>query len=162
MKRPVLIDIELIGHASQSVNPQLLPALAELNQADRPLVLLAERPDRWKPTRNRVDLAFKQQADIEAMINRGGGMLDAILYLDFSLFSRLRQRKVALVDLAERYDCELQQMIAITSDQGRMLDTLIECKLPQLKVNKKHSLKQRIHQVLGQNRSTGKQTDGRI
>lgn len=154
MKRPVLIDIELIGHANQSVNPQLLPALAELNRVDRPLVLLAERPDRWKPTRNRVDQAFKQQADIEAAINRGGGMLDAILYLDFSLFSRLRQRKVALADLAERYDCGLEQMIAITSNQGRMLDTLTECKVPRLEVDKKHSLKQRIGQIVSQNRST--------
>lgn len=155
MKRPVLIDIELIGHADQVVDPQILPALAELNQADRPLVLLAERPDRWKPTRNRVDQAFKLQADIEAIINRGGGMLDAILYLDFSLFSRLRQRREALADLADRYDCTLEQMVAITSNQGRMLETLSECNVSRLELNKKHSLKQRIGQITGHSEAAG-------
>ena len=137
MKRPVLIDIELIGHADQVVDPQILPALAELNQADRPLVLLAERPDRWKPTRNRVDQAFKLQADIEAII------------------SRLRQRREALEDLADRYDCTLEQMVAITSNQGRMLETLSECKVSRLELNKKHSLKQRIGQITGHSEAAG-------
>ena len=153
MKRPVLIDIDLIGHADQVVDPQILPALAELNQADRPLVLLAEHPDRWKPTRNRVDQAFKLQADIEAVINRGGGMLDAILYLDFSLFSRLRQRREALTDLADRYDCALEQMDAISSNHGRMLETLSECGVPRLELDKKHTLKQRIGQITRQSQS---------
>ncbi|MEM7054353.1 MAG: hypothetical protein AAF446_07355 [Pseudomonadota bacterium] len=148
MKPPVLIDIELIGSGDAIVDPQIMPSLAELNQADRSLVLLARRPDGWKPTRNRVDQAFKLQSDIEAMVNRGGGMLDAILYLDFSLFSRQKQRKAALIDLAARYGCEMSQMTAICRADGRITDTLAECEIPLQSVDNQHSLKQRIGQIL--------------
>ena len=153
MKPPILIDIELIGNGNPGVDPQVLPSLAGLNQADRSLVLLARRPDGWKPTRTRVDQAFKQQSDIEAMINRGGGMLDAILYLDFSLFSRQRQRLAALADLAARYDCEMSKLRAICQPEGRIADTLAETEIPRLYVDKKHGLKQRISQLLAESKS---------
>ena len=156
MKPPVLIDIELIGGTESLVDPQILPSLAELNQADRPLVILAKRPDGWKPTRNRVDQAFKRQADIEATINRGGGILDAILYLDFSLFSRQRQRSAALADLAARYDCAIDQMTAICRPDGRIADTLAENEIPTQSVDKTHSVKQRIGQILADVKSDRK------
>ena len=123
MKPPVLIEIGLIGTSDEPVRPTLLPVLSELNQADWPLVLLAIRPDRWKPTRNSVDKAFMRQAAIESGIHKGGGALDAIVYLDFGLFSRRRQRDRMFGDLADRYACRVDQMHAIARP-GRIAESL--------------------------------------
>ncbi|MCA1780524.1 MAG: hypothetical protein LC637_14440 [Xanthomonadaceae bacterium] len=124
MKPPVLVEIGLIGTPDEPVRSALLPVLAELNQTDWPLVLLAIRPDRWKPTRNSVDKAFMGQAAIESSIHRAGGALDAIIYLDFGLFSRQRQRDWMFGDLADRYACRIDQMHAITRP-GRIAESLV-------------------------------------
>jgi hypothetical protein len=103
MKPPVLIQAELVGTPEQPVHPELLSVLAELHQAGLPLLLVAARPDRWAPTRNRVDRAFMHQATIEADLRRAGGALDAVMYLDLGLFSRRKQHELDLADIANRY-----------------------------------------------------------
>ena len=123
MKPPVLIQTDLIGTVEQPAAPRLLPALAELHQAGIPLLLLSARPDRWAPTRNRVDRVFLRQASIEADVRRAGGSLDAIVYLDFGLFSRRRQHERNLADIANRYGCQLEDLHLI-SRPGRMHDAL--------------------------------------
>jgi len=123
MKPPVLIQTDLIGTAEEPAAPRLLPALAELHQSGIPLLLLSARPDRWAPTRNRVDRVFLRQATIEADLRRAGGALDAIVYLDFGLFSRRRQHERHLADIANRYDCQLEHLHLITRP-GRMYDAL--------------------------------------
>lgn len=107
MKAPLLIEVELLGTADEPVRSRWLPLLARLAQNDRPVVLLAERPDRWTPTRSRVDRAFGRQSEIEAEIRRAGGALDGVIYLDLGLFSRRRQYERIMADLANRYDAEL-------------------------------------------------------
>ena len=119
---PILVDRGLLPVDGRLDN-RLMRRFAEMNQRDRPLVLLAERPDRWTPTRNRVDRALEGQSVLEAEIQRGGGALDAILYLDFGLFSRRRRRHEALSDLADRYGCEIERLVAIVGS-GRMADAL--------------------------------------
>lgn len=123
MKPPLLVQGDLLAGDGQPVDPRWLPMLAALDQAERPLVLLAERPDRWAPTRNRVDRAFTAQAEIEAEIRRAGGALDAIVYLDVGLFSRRRQQRRNLGDLADRYDCKLDDLHALCRP-GRIADAL--------------------------------------
>lgn len=123
MKAPLLIQIDLLGNTREPVRAHWLPLLSELKQAERPLVLLAERPDRWTPTRNRVDKAFMRQADIEAEVRRAGGALDAIVYLDFGLFGKKRQYRKYMADVAKRYDCKLEDMHAIAR-AGRITDAL--------------------------------------
>lgn len=113
MKAPLLIQLDLLGSETEPVEPRRLPLLAELYRANVPLVLLAERPARWTPTRNHVDRAFDRQARIEADIRRGGGVLDAVLYLDLGLFTRKRQFERILADLANRYGCRLDQICAL-------------------------------------------------
>ena len=120
---PLLIDQRMLGSGESAIDTALVRALAELNRADRPLVLLAERPDRWTPTRTRVDRALQGQNRIEREIHRAGGMLDAVLYLDLGLFSRRRKRQAALDDLADRYGCRPDALIAIVRP-GRLADAL--------------------------------------
>ena len=111
------------GKDGSMIPGAVLRALAELHRADRPLVLLAERPDRWAPTRTRVDRALEGQSRIEREIQRGGGVLDAVLYLDFGLFSRRRKRREMLADLATRYGTDREGLIAVVGS-SRMADAV--------------------------------------
>lgn len=123
MKAPLLVQLDLLGSSEEPVFSQRLPLLAELYRASIPLVLLAERPARWTPTRNQVDRAFDRQAHIEADIRRGGGALDALLYLDLGLFTRKRQFERILADLANRYSCRLGDVHALVRP-GRIGDAI--------------------------------------
>lgn len=123
MKHPVLIEAELVGTPEQPIRPELLPALAELHQAGLPLLLVAARPDRWAPTRNRVDRAFMRQATIEADLRRAGGALDAMMYLDLGLFSRRKQHELDLADIANRYRCHTTEL-RLLARPGKLLDVL--------------------------------------
>jgi hypothetical protein len=123
MKPPLLIESSLLADADDSTRARWLPLLSELKQVERPLVLVAERPDRWAPTRNRVDRAFMRQSDFEAEIRRAGGALDAIIYLDLGLFGRKRQYQRNMADVANRYDCNLENIHAIVRP-GKIADAL--------------------------------------
>lgn len=123
MKPPLLIQADLLGSADQPGRARWLPLVSELKQIERPLVLVAARPDRWAPTRNRVDRAFMRQADLEAEIRRAGGALDAIIYLDVGLFGRKRQYQRNMADVANRYDCNLDHIHAIVKP-GKIADAL--------------------------------------
>lgn len=123
MKPPLLIEAELLSGADESAQARWLPLLSELKQLEWPLVLVAARPDRWAPTRNRVDRAFMRQADFEAEIRRAGGTLDAIIYLDLGLFGRKRQYQRNMADVANRYDCNLEDMHAIVTP-GKIAEAL--------------------------------------
>lgn len=123
MKSPLLIQADLLGNTDDPARLRWLALVSELKQIDRPLVLVAARPDRWAPTRNRVDRAFMHQADLEAEIRRAGGALDAIIYLDLGLFGRKRQYQRNMADVANRYDCRLDQMHAIVRP-GKIAEAL--------------------------------------
>ncbi|MFU8878069.1 MAG: hypothetical protein ACNA7E_07990 [Wenzhouxiangellaceae bacterium] len=113
MKPPLLVELALLGSSQEPVHAHCLPVLAGLYRAGIPLVLLDERPTRWAPTRNRVDRAFDRQARIEADIRRGGGTLDAVVYLDLGMFTRKREFERVLADLANRYGCRLGDFHAL-------------------------------------------------
>ena len=123
MKAPLLLQIDLVGDPEQPIADRWLAALSELASAERPLVLLDARPDRWAPTLSRVDRAFERQATIEAELRRAGGTLDAVIYLDFGLFGRKREYERNLADLANRYNVRIEEMILIAR-AGKMADAL--------------------------------------
>ena len=110
MKPPVLIELDLLVDEAGEVHPELLPRLAEFNQAGQSLVLLAARPDTWRPTRSTMDTALGRQGHITSAIKQAGGTLDATLYLDFGLFTRRARRTGALENLAGRYDCQIREL----------------------------------------------------
>lgn len=115
MRAPLLIELDALGGPNVPIDDRLIAPLAELNRSDRPVVGLAERPDRWKPSRNRVDHALQRQTEIEQAIHRGGGALDAVIYLDLGWFSREHRRRQVLADVADRYGCQTDALIALVS-----------------------------------------------
>lgn len=123
MKAPILIDLQILGVDNDPIDDRLIAPLAELNQSDRPVVLLAVRPDRWKPSRNRVDHALQRQTTIEHAIHRGGGALDAVIYLDLGWFSRPQRRHRMLADLADRYGCATDALVALVGS-SRMAEAI--------------------------------------
>lgn len=123
MKAPLLLQIDLVGDPEQPIADRWLAALSELASAERPLVLLDARPDRWAPTLSRVDRAFERQATIEAELRRAGGTLDAVIYLDFGLFGRKREYERNLADLANRYNVRPDDM-TLVARPGKMADSL--------------------------------------
>jgi len=125
VKPPLLIDASLLGSAEEPADPRWMPLLSEFKQVERPLVLLAERPDRWTPTRKRVDNAFMRQATIQAELRRAGGALDAFIYLNLGLFGRKRQYERNMADLANRYNCSRGSIHALLR-RGRIADALVE------------------------------------
>ena len=123
MKAPLLIQVDLLGGADEPVRSRWLPLLARLAQDDRPVLLLAERPDRWAPTRSRVDRAFQRQSEIEAEVRRAGGALDGVIYVDLGLFSRRRQHERIVADLANRYDAQLGDL-ALIARPGKLAEVV--------------------------------------
>ncbi len=146
MKAPLLVQLNLLGSGDEPVHPRWLPLLAELYRADRPLVLLAERPARWAPTRRHADHAFDRQARIETDIRRGCGVLDAIVYLDLGLFARRRQFERTLADLANRYACRLTDLHALAG-AGKIADA-IEPHVGQLERVEAEQLETALRRVL--------------
>ena len=152
MKAPLLIDAGLLGSAEESADPRWMPLLSEFKQLERPLVLLAERPDRWTPTRNRVDKAFMRQATIQAEIRRAGGALDAVIYLDLGLFGRKRQYERIMADLANRYDCSLQDIHALLL-RGRIADALAGIIGPMDRIDDEAEFDEALREALQQDRA---------
>ena len=152
MKAPLLIDVSLLGNAEQPADPRWMPLLSEFKQVERPLVLLAERPDRWAPTRNRVDKAFMRQATIQAEIRRAGGALDAVIYLDLGLFGRKRQYERIMADLANRYDCSLQNVHALLR-RGRIADALAGIIGPMERIDDEAQFEEALRSALQQDRA---------
>lgn len=125
MKTPILIEMDLIGDDQTPVAEALQPALAELHARQRPLLLIAQRPARWAPSRGRVDQAFTRQAAIEAALRQAGGVLGAVLFLDLGLFRGRRQLAADLDDVANRYGCD-REALALVAGGGRIGKELSE------------------------------------
>ena len=151
MKPPLLIDAGLLGSAEQPADPRWMTLLSEFKQVERPLVLLAERPDRWTPTRNRVDKAFMRQATIQTEIRRAGGALDAVIYLDLGLFGRKRQYERNMADLANRYGCSLHSIQALLR-RGKIADALVGIIGPMDRIDDSAQFEEALKSVLEQDR----------
>lgn len=154
MKAPLLIDAGLLGGAEGPADARWMPLLAEFKQLQRPLVLLEERPDRWTPTRNRVDNAFMRQATIQAEIRRAGGALDAVIYLDLRLFARKRQLERNMADLANRYNCSRESIHAILR-RGRVADALAGIIGPIERIDEAAQFEEALRSTLQHDRAAG-------
>jgi hypothetical protein len=146
MKAPLLLQIDLLGSPQEPVGDRWLAALSELASAERPLVLLDARPDRWAPTLSRVDRAFERQATIEAELRRAGGTLDAVIYLDFGLFGRRREYERNLADLANRYNVRVDDM-TLVARPGKMAEALGELVGELIVASSEHDLKAALKQA---------------
>lgn len=144
---PLLIQLDLLVDDAGEVDESCLPRLAELNQAEIPIILLAPRPDTWRPTRSGMDSALSRQGVIEAAISQAGGAMDAVLYLDFGLFGRRRHRRAELRDLATRYDCEIEDLIVIAAP-SRLADAVQHAGGHALDARDPAALEQRLREIL--------------
>ena len=114
-KPPILIQRELLVEEDQA-NAESIMQLVALQRAGHHVLLLAEQPNRWRPTRRSVDHDLALQQELGQRISRAGADLDGVLYLDTSLFSRKRSRQNELDGLAKRYKVPAADLIFIGRD----------------------------------------------
>lgn len=124
MTRPVLIDRDLLLDGDGRPVAGAIDGVVRLTQAGWALVMLATRPQRWRPTRRSMDSVMGKQRTLHQAVTRAGGELDACLYLDFGLFTRQRQRSADLADLADRFGTQTDRLWLISS-HPRQLETVL-------------------------------------
>ncbi len=112
---PVLVQRELLLADGQ---PEVknLEELVAFQRSGRRLLLVAEQPTRWRPTRKAVDHDLALQQQLHQLIRRAGAELDGVVYLTTGLFARKRARLQELEQLAERYSTSVGELSLIGRD----------------------------------------------
>ncbi len=112
---PVLIERALLL-AQEEIDPSAIEHIVALQRGGYHLLLLAEQPHRWRPTRRSVDHDLALQQELQQRISRAGAELDGVVYLETGLFSRKRTRTHALDELASRYKVPAADLVFIGQD----------------------------------------------
>ncbi len=120
---PILIQQKLLLNGDQP-EPSACQLLIDFQRRGHHVVLLARRPQRWRPTRSTVNDELDVQRRLHEVIRRGGADLDGVLYLEYGLFSWRQTRYEALKSLAERYQRSAADLWLI-SRSHRELETVI-------------------------------------
>ncbi len=112
---PVLVQRELLLADGQ---PEMasLEQLVSFQRRGRRLLLVAEQPTRWRPTRKAVDHDLALQQQLHQLIRRAGAELDGVVYLATGLFARKRYRLQELEQLADRYQTSSGELSLIGRD----------------------------------------------
>jgi len=112
---PVLIERGLLlDH--EEIAPSAIEDIVALQRQGYHILLLAEQPHRWRPTRRSVDHDLALQQELQKRISRAGAELDGVIYLETGLFSRKRSRTHALDELASRYKVPAADLVFIGQD----------------------------------------------
>ncbi len=115
-RAPVLIQRELLLEDDQRPAPARIEEVVAYQRRGRRLLLLAEQPARWRPTRNAVDRDLALQQSLHQLIRRAGAELDGVLYLATGLFTRRQVRLDELDQLAARYRVSSGELILIATE----------------------------------------------
>lgn len=121
--RLVLIARELMVDESGQPQPEVVTQTVRLHQAGWRIVILAPRPERWRPTRRSMDQAMGVQRVLHEALTRAGGDLDGVCYLEYGLFTRKRARTKALDELAARYGLGITDLVLV-AHRHRQLELL--------------------------------------
>lgn len=114
MNRVVLISRDLlVDHETGEPRLEAVSESARLHRAGWRLVVLAPRPERWRPTRRSMDQVMNSQRQLHEALTRAGGDLDGVYYLEYGLFTRRRRREAALDELAGRYGLKAADLVLI-------------------------------------------------
>jgi hypothetical protein len=114
-RAPILIERELLlDHGN--IDAVAIEKVVALQRRGHHVLLLAEQPHRWRPTRRSVDHDLALQQELQQRIGRAGADLDGVVYLETGLFSRKRARKDELDELAGRYKVPAADLILIGRD----------------------------------------------
>ncbi len=100
---PILIQRELLL-SEHTPDPRQIERLVAFQREGHHVLLVAEQPASWHPTRRAVDRDLGLQQDLQQRIRRAGAELDGVLYLMTGLFARKRNRLHDIDLLAERYN----------------------------------------------------------
>jgi hypothetical protein len=111
----VLIERALLC-SGNDIDAAAIEHVVALQRRGYHLLLLAEQPHRWRPTRRSVDHDLALQQELQQRISRAGAELDGVVYLETGLFSRRRTRTHALDELASRYKVPAADLVFIGQD----------------------------------------------
>lgn len=125
MSRLVLIAHDLLIDDHGQPVESAVSQVVRLHRAGWQLVVLAPRPERWRPTRHSMDRAMNAQRHLHQALTRAGGDLDGVYYLEYGLFTWRRRRAAALDELAGRYGLKAADLVLI-AQQKRVLELTIE------------------------------------
>ncbi len=103
-RAPVLVQRELLLARGQTPDAGRIEELVSFQRRGHHLLLVAEQPARWRPTRRAVDRDLAMQQELHQLIRRAGAELNGMVYLRTGLFARRRARLEELDQLAERYN----------------------------------------------------------
>lgn len=112
---PILIERALLLEDA-AVDPEAIEHVVSLQRTGYHVLLLAEQPHRWRPTRRSVDHDLALQQELQQRISRAGAELDGVIYLETGLFTRKRTRTDALDELAARYKVPAADLLFIGQD----------------------------------------------
>jgi hypothetical protein len=122
---PVLIQRELLLDAGNKPDAARIEDVVSFQRKGFRMLLVAEQPVRWRPTRKAVDHDLMLQQELHQLIRRAGAELDGVLYLTTGLFARRRARLQQLEQLASRYDVDSADLVII-STEAILLESIIQ------------------------------------
>jgi hypothetical protein len=122
---PVLVQRELLLQDQQSSDLARIEELVAFQRHGHAVLLVAEQPTSWRPTRRSVDHDLALQQELHQLIRRAGAELDGVVYLATGLFARRRNRLVELDQLAARYDRSAGDLILIAREPI-LLESMIQ------------------------------------
>lgn len=96
----------LLASLEEGQDERMFRLLAGLTRQGHRIILTAPEPDRWVPTRRKVDQALVDQQSLMKGVRAAGGDLDGVYYVPRSLLTQDRNRSGALGDILARYGNE--------------------------------------------------------
>lgn len=115
-KALLIISRDALLAALQDSQPErIFRLVAGLSRQGHRVILTAPEPDRWVPTRRKVDQALVDQQSLMTGVRAAGGDLDGVYYVPRSLLTQDRNRSGALRDILVRYGKEAEAATLISS-----------------------------------------------
>ncbi|MEE4330803.1 MAG: hypothetical protein V2J10_08045 [Wenzhouxiangella sp.] len=121
---PVLIQRELLLNAQREPDPDRIGELVDFQRRGHRILIVAEQPSRWQPTRRSVDHDLALQQKLHQLVRRAGSAFDAVVYLPTGFFSRKSARLEELDQLAARYDVTAADLVLI-AQEGVLLESVV-------------------------------------
>jgi hypothetical protein len=115
-RAPILVQRELLLGERQQPQLARIEELVAFQRRGRRVLLVAEQPKSWRPTRKSVDQDLALQQQLHQLIRRAGAELDGVIYLATGLFARRRARLEELDQLAARYDVTAADLTVIARE----------------------------------------------
>ena len=114
LSRDTLVAYGDRGEGRSEVADRLYRVLAGLHRRGVYLLLTAQAPDSWVPTKGGSDASLALQREIQAAVWEAGGEMDGIYYVPRSLLTQDRNRIGALRDILQRYKLDAADALLVS------------------------------------------------